>query len=154
LAQQRLQVTLAVSLHAPNQTLRQQLIPSAKHYPLPQLLQDCRTYMHTTGRRISFEYTLLSGVNDLPPHARELASLIRSAVDDLEFQAHVNLIPYNPISEADYQRPHPERVQTFVRQLEDHSIAVSVRQTRGLDQDAACGQLRGSFLEQSLGTSR
>ncbi len=145
LAQQDLQITLAVSLHAPNQDLRQQLIPAAAHYPLEALIQDCRDYMLRTGRRVSFEYTLLSGVNDLPPHARQLAELLRSASQS-GVQLHVNLIPYNPISEADYQRPHPARMEEFVRQLEQHQVRVSVRQTRGLDGNAACGQLRGSFL--------
>ncbi|MFQ3585935.1 MAG: 23S rRNA (adenine(2503)-C(2))-methyltransferase RlmN [Cyanobacteriota bacterium] len=146
LAQQDLQITLAVSLHAPNQELRQQLIPSAVHYPLASLIQDCRDYMLSSGRRVSFEYTLLGGVNDLPIHARQLAELLRSA-SQAGVQLHVNLIPYNPISEADYQRPHPTRVEEFVRQLEQYHVQASVRQTRGLDGNAACGQLRGSFLQ-------
>ena len=145
LAQQDLQVTLAVSLHAPNQDLRQRLIPSAAHYPLDALIQDCRDYMLRTGRRVSFEYTLLSGVNDLPIHARQLAQLLQQASRS-GVQLHVNLIPYNPISGADYQRPHPARVKAFVRQLEQHQVRATVRQTRGLDGNAACGQLRGSFL--------
>lgn len=145
LAQQDLQVTLAVSLHAPNQDLRQRLIPSAAHYPLDTLIQDCRDYMLRTGRRVSFEYTLLSGVNDLPIHARQLAQLLQQASRS-GVQLHVNLIPYNPISEADYQRPHPTRVREFVRQLEQHQVRATVRQTRGLDGNAACGQLQGSFL--------
>jgi 23S rRNA (adenine2503-C2)-methyltransferase len=150
LAQQDLQVTLAVSLHAPNQDLRQQLIPSAAHYPLDALIQDCRDYMLRTGRRVSFEYTLLSGVNDLPIHARQLAQLLQQASRS-GVQLHVNLIPYNPISEADYQRPHPTRVKAFVRQLEQHQVRATVRQTRGLDGNAACGQLRGSFLRSFQG---
>jgi 23S rRNA (adenine2503-C2)-methyltransferase len=145
LAQQDLQITLAVSLHAPNQDLRQRLIPSAAHYPLDALIQDCRDYMLRTGRRVSFEYTLLSGVNDLPIHARQLAQLLQQASRS-GVQLHVNLIPYNPISEADYQRPHPTRVREFVRQLEQHQVRATVRQTRGLDGNAACGQLQGSFL--------
>ncbi|MDX2272585.1 MAG: 23S rRNA (adenine(2503)-C(2))-methyltransferase RlmN [Cyanobacteriota bacterium] len=141
LAEQQLQVTLAVSLHAPSQLLREQLIPSAKHYPLEALLDDCRFYMQTTGRRISFEYTLLHGVNDQPPHARALAELLHQAAQS-GFRAHVNLIPYNPISLADYQRPSAAAIHQFVQQLESHQIATTVRQTRGLDQEAACGQLR------------
>ncbi len=149
LAHHHLQVTLAISLHAPNQRLREQLIPSAKHYPLDQLIQDCRLYMQTTGRRISFEYTLLGGVNDQAVHARELSTLILQAkVSGL--QAHVNLIPYNPISEADYQRPTVDRVNYFLQKLREYYIAASVRQTRGLDQDAACGQLRGTFMAKSV----
>ncbi len=136
-AQEHLQVTLAVSLHAPNQEVRAQVIPSADRYPMIALMDDCREYVEITGRRISFEYTLLAGVNDSGSQAEELAHLIRG------FQSHVNLIPYNPISDGDYQRPSEKAIQTFVRVLEDAKIAVSVRRTRGLEADAACGQLRG-----------
>lgn len=138
LAQYKLQATLAVSLHASNQKLRQQLIPSAKHYHLNALFDECREYVNSTKRRISFEYVLLAGVNDLPQHAIELAKHLRG------FQSHVNLIPYNPISEADYQRPDDTRIKTFSDILEDKHIAVSVRYSRGLGADAACGQLRSS----------
>jgi 23S rRNA (adenine2503-C2)-methyltransferase len=138
LAQHQLQITLAVSLHAADQTLREELIPSAKHYPLKTLLADCRDYVKITGRRITFEYILLADVNDLPEQAIALAELIKG------FQIHVNLIPYNPISEADYQRPTPERIQAFTDILEERHVAVSVRYSRGLQADAACGQLRAS----------
>jgi 23S rRNA (adenine2503-C2)-methyltransferase len=143
LAQHHLQVTLAVSLHASNQQLREKLIPSAKHYSLERLLDDCRDYVQITGRRISFEYILLAGLNDLPEHAVELAQHLRG------FQSHVNLIPYNPISEVDYQRPSPRRIQAFVEALEQHHIAVSVRRSRGLEKDAACGQLRASRITET-----
>ncbi|MGJ3251773.1 MAG: 23S rRNA (adenine(2503)-C(2))-methyltransferase RlmN [Elainellaceae cyanobacterium] len=138
LAQHQLQATLAVSLHASNQQLREQLIPSAHHYPLDDLLAECREYVQLTGRRVTFEYILLAGLNDCPEHADELAHHLRG------FQSHVNLIPYNPIQEVDFQRPNPQRIQAFVDRLEAHKIAVSVRQTRGLAADAACGQLRAS----------
>jgi 23S rRNA (adenine2503-C2)-methyltransferase len=138
LAQHQLQVTLAVSLHAPNQTLREQLIPSAHSYPIEDLLAECREYVEITGRRVSFEYILLAGVNDLPEHALELAKRLRG------FQSHVNLIPYNPIQEADYKRPNENRIQAFVKVLKQQQIAVSVRYSRGLEADAACGQLRVS----------
>ncbi|NMF66233.1 23S rRNA (adenine(2503)-C(2))-methyltransferase RlmN [Brasilonema octagenarum] len=136
LAQHQLQVTLAVSLHAPNQALREQLIPSARSYPIEDLLAECREYVKITGRRVSFEYVLLAGVNDLPEHALELARHLRG------FQSHVNLIPYNPITEADYKRPNENRIQAFVKVLKQQQIAVSVRYSRGLEADAACGQLR------------
>lgn len=136
LAQHHLQITLAVSLHAPNQALREQLIPSARPYPLADLLAECREYVETTGRRVSFEYILLAGVNDLPEHALELAKRLRG------FQSHVNLIPYNPIAEVDYKRPNRDRIQAFVQVLKQQQIAVSVRYSRGLEADAACGQLR------------
>ncbi|WP_414583498.1 23S rRNA (adenine(2503)-C(2))-methyltransferase RlmN [Scytonema sp. PCC 10023] len=138
LAQHHLQVTLAVSLHAPNQTLREQLIPSARPYPIEDLLAECREYVEITGRRVSFEYILLAGVNDLPEHALELVKRLRG------FQSHVNLIPYNPITEADYKRPNQNRIQAFVKVLQQQKIAVSVRYSRGLEADAACGQLRTS----------
>jgi 23S rRNA (adenine2503-C2)-methyltransferase len=138
LAEERLQATLAVSLHASNQALRQTLIPSARQYPLEQLLDECRDYVRLTGRRVTFEYILLAELNDCPSHAAELAKHLRG------FQTHVNLIPYNPIQEVDYKRPSPERIQTFMDILNDHHIAVSVRRSRGLAADAACGQLRAN----------
>ncbi|MCU0535920.1 MAG: 23S rRNA (adenine(2503)-C(2))-methyltransferase RlmN [Hydrococcus sp. Prado102] len=138
LAQHHLQVTFAVSLHASNQSLRQQLIPTAKHYTLDSLIEDCREYVQLTGRRVTFEYILLAGVNDLPEHALELAQLLR------RFQTHVNLIPYNPIQEVDYQRPSEQRIEAFASILRQKHIAVSVRYSRGLEADAACGQLRAS----------
>ncbi|MFP4133669.1 MAG: 23S rRNA (adenine(2503)-C(2))-methyltransferase RlmN [Halothece sp.] len=136
LAAEKLQITLAISLHASNQVLREQLIPSGGGYPLSKLITDCRDYVQKTHRRISFEYILLAGVNDTPNHAAELAQLLRG------FQTHVNLIPYNPISEVDYQRPDKKRIQAFQSALEDANIAVSIRYSRGLEADAACGQLR------------
>lgn len=138
LAEHKLQVTLAVSLHASNQRQREQLIPSAKHYPLDQLLAECREYVQITGRRVTFEYVLLAGVNDLPECALELVQHLRG------FQTHVNLIPYNPIAEVDYQRPSQKRINAFKTTLERHKITVSVRYSRGLEADAACGQLRAS----------
>ncbi|WP_414577362.1 23S rRNA (adenine(2503)-C(2))-methyltransferase RlmN [Anabaena sp. CCY 9402-a] len=136
LAEHHLQVTLAVSLHAPNQALREQLIPSARSYPIEDLMAECREYVEITGRRVSFEYILLAGVNDLPEHALQLAKRLRG------FQCHVNLIPYNPIQEVEYKRPKSDRIQAFVTVLQQQNIAVSVRYSRGLEADAACGQLR------------
>ncbi|MBW4478116.1 MAG: 23S rRNA (adenine(2503)-C(2))-methyltransferase RlmN [Tolypothrix brevis GSE-NOS-MK-07-07A] len=138
LAEHQLQVTLAVSLHASNQALREQLIPSAHSYKIEELLAECREYVEITGRRVSFEYVLLAGVNDLPEHALELAKRLRG------FQSHVNLIPYNPISEVDYKRPNSDRISAFLNVLKQQNIAVSVRYSRGLEADAACGQLRTS----------
>ncbi|WP_416667167.1 23S rRNA (adenine(2503)-C(2))-methyltransferase RlmN [Egbenema bharatensis] len=140
-AEHKLQVTLAVSLHASNQPTREQLIPSARQYPLEALLDECREYVQITGRRVTFEYILLAGLNDEPDHAAELAHHLRG------FQTHVNLIPYNPIQEVDYQRPDRHRIQTFTDMLKQHNIAVSVRYSRGLDADAACGQLRANKLK-------
>lgn len=142
LAQHHLQITFAVSLHASNQALREQLIPSAKHYPFAQLLADCRDYVAITGRRLTFEYILLAGVNDHRHQAQELAQALRG------FQSHVNLIPYNPIAEVDYQRPSVDRIQAFSEALAQQRVAVSVRYSRGLQADAACGQLRASQAQQ------
>ncbi|MEM9807226.1 MAG: 23S rRNA (adenine(2503)-C(2))-methyltransferase RlmN [Cyanobacteria bacterium P01_D01_bin.56] len=143
LAQHHLQVTLAVSLHASNQTLRTQLIPSAQQYPLHELLDECREYVAVTGRRVTFEYILLAGLNDCSENAAELADLLRG------FQSHVNLIPYNPIDEVDYQRPSRRQVTQFTDALKSAGIAVSVRYSRGLEKDAACGQLRASRVKHS-----
>ena len=134
----RAQFTLAVSLHAPNQQLRENLIPTAKAYPYDTLLEDCRHYLEVTGRRVSFEYILLGELNDRPEHAEELADRVGG------FQSHVNLIAYNPIEEEEFQRPSRERIDGFRRVLERRGVAVSLRSSRGLDQDAACGQLRRS----------
>ena len=139
LASFTLQVTLAVSLHAPDQALRVELIPSAKHYLLNQLVQDCRDYVQKTGRRVSFEYTVLAGVNDSPAQALALAQLLKG------FQSHVNLIPYNPIQDASYRRPSPHQLQTFLNILHQSGLAASIRRSRGLERDAACGQLRGQY---------
>ena len=134
----RAQFTLAVSLHAPNQQLREELIPTAHAYPYDDLLEDCRHYLAVTGRRVSFEYILLGNLNDRPQHAEELADRVGG------FQSHVNLIAYNPIEEEEFQRPSRERIEGFRRVLERRGVAVSLRASRGLDQDAACGQLRRS----------
>ena len=132
----RAQFTLAVSLHAPNQQLREELIPTAHTYPYDALLDDCRHYLAVTGRRVSFEYILLGELNDQPAHAAELADRVGG------FQSHVNLIAYNPIEEEEFKRPTPQRIEAFRRVLERRGIAVSLRASRGLDQNAACGQLR------------
>ena len=139
----RAQFTLAVSLHAPNQQLREELIPTASTYPYDALLEDCRHYLAVTGRRVSFEYILLGTLNDRPEHAEELADRVGG------FQSHVNLIAYNPIEEEEFQRPTPQRIHAFRRVLERRGVAVSLRASRGLDQNAACGQLRRQMRETS-----
>jgi 23S rRNA (adenine2503-C2)-methyltransferase len=144
LAKHKLQVTLAVSLHAPNDKLRQELIPSANRYLIAELLSECKEYVNQTGRRVTFEYVLLDRVNDYAQQAFELANLLRG------FQSHVNLIPYNPITDADYQRPSPQRVKAFADTLRDRNITASVRYSRGLEADAACGQLRANQSGSSI----
>ena len=132
----RLQFTLAVSLHAPNQLLRGTLIPSSKNYPIDELLNDCKYFFELTGRRVSFEYILLGDLNDKIEHAEQLAKLIGG------FQSHVNLIAYNPIDEESFARPKSRNIEVFKACLQRRGIAVSFRTSRGLDQNAACGQLR------------
>ncbi|KAL5561839.1 hypothetical protein UlMin_031586 [Ulmus minor] len=146
LASHKLQSTLAVSLHAPNQKLRESIVPSAKSYPLDALMQDCKNYFLETSRRVSFEYALLAGVNDAVEHATELAELLREWGGNY----HVNLIPFNPIEGSEYKRPSKRTVSAFVAALESRKITVSVRQTRGLDANAACGQLRNKFQKSPL----
>ncbi|KAL6131473.1 hypothetical protein ACLB2K_069848 [Fragaria x ananassa] len=146
LASHKLQSTLAVSLHAPNQKLRETIVPSAKAYPLSALMKDCSDYFNETSRRVSFEYALLAGVNDGVEHARELAELLHQWGKGY----HVNLIPFNPIEGSEYKRPSKRAVQAFAAALESGKITVSTRQTRGLDADAACGQLRNKFQKSPL----
>ncbi|XP_047954016.1 probable dual-specificity RNA methyltransferase RlmN [Salvia hispanica] len=145
LASHKLQSTLAVSLHAPNQKL-EQIVPSAKSYPLDALMNDCKQYLLETSRRVSFEYTLLAGVNDAVDHAIELAELLHKWGPGY----HVNLIPFNPIDGSEYKRPYRKAVLAFSAALESRKVTVSVRQTRGLDASAACGQLRNEFQKVPL----
>ncbi|KAH9702079.1 Elp3 domain-containing protein [Citrus sinensis] len=146
LASYKLQSTLAISLHAPNQKLRESIVPSAKSYPLEAIMKDCRDYFQETSRRVSFEYALLAGVNDQVEHAVELAELLH----EWGRGHHVNLIPFNPIEGSDYQRPYKKAVLAFAGALESHKITTSIRQTRGLDASAACGQLRNEFQKSPL----
>ena len=146
LAAHKLQATLAVSLHAPDQALRERLIPSAKAYPLDALLRDCRAYKKVTGRRVTFEYTLLAGENDSVEHAEALAALLRRNVGG---GCHVNLLPWNPVrgAEETHARPSANATRRFAEALErEKGITLTVRKTRGLEADAACGQLTGSFV--------
>jgi len=130
------QFTLAISLHASNQKIRETIIPSAKNYEIRNIVEDSKQFVKDTGRRVSFEYLMLSGVNDKLEHANELTSLLRG------FQCHVNLIQYNQIDEVDFKRASLNNLQLFKSRLSDNGIAVSLRKSRGLDKNAACGQLR------------
>ena len=145
LAEAGLQSTLAVSLHAPDQATREAIIPSAKAYPLDALLKDCVAYNTATGRRITFEYTLLAGVNDSEAHARKLAALLSSH----GLQSHVNVIPYNPVDDAQFDRPSNNACRRFTDALTAAGCGASVRRTRGSDAAAACGQLRNEFQKKA-----
>lgn len=134
----KLGVTLAVSLHAPNDELRRSIMPIANSVSMDQLMAACRDYVERTHRRITFEYAMIQNVNDGPEHARELASHIGKML------SHVNLIPVNPVKERDFKSSQKERVEQFSSILEDYGIEVTVRREMGRDIDAACGQLRRS----------
>ena len=130
------QFKLAISLHAPNQKIREMIIPSAFNYNINNIIQDCKQFVRDTGRRVSFEYLMLSGVNDKLEHAKELSNLLRG------FQCHVNLIQYNEIDDVEFKRVSTKNLQLFQSKLFNYGIAVSFRKSRGLDKSAACGQLR------------
>jgi 23S rRNA (adenine2503-C2)-methyltransferase len=137
LAQERLQVGLAVSLHAAEDELRDQLVPLNRRYPVAELLGACHAYTMQTGRRITIEVALIDGVNDSLQQARQLALRLQG------LNCHVNLIPLNPSPGAVY-RPSPRnKVNAFQRTLAEQEIAVTVRLRRGADIQAGCGQLRG-----------
>ncbi len=137
LADEPYQVKLAVSLHAPNDALRSQLVPINRRWPIDELLAACRRYVARTGRRITFEYVLIENVNDDERIAAELARRLRGLL------CHVNLIPYNPTPAAPlFRRPGPERIERFRAVLERYGIPATVRYSRGVEIAAACGQLR------------
>jgi 23S rRNA (adenine2503-C2)-methyltransferase len=135
------QFRLAVSLHAPNHELRQKLIPLEKKFPLPELLEALRRFDEAGGKRITFEYVMIDGVTDAPELADELAGVIR------EFNAFVNLIPFNPIPGTDWKPSRRARLDYFVERLERQGISAHVRESRGSDIAAACGQLRAEVTQ-------
>jgi 23S rRNA (adenine2503-C2)-methyltransferase len=137
LAERDLPLTLAVSLHAANDALRDELVPINRRYPIADLMAACREYLAATGRRLSFEWALIDGVNDRPSDAAELAALCRR----LRPRAHVNLIPLNPTPGWPTKGSPPARVRAFRDQLESLGVNATVRRNRGTDIDAACGQL-------------
>lgn len=141
LAEEDLQITLAVSLHAPNDAIRTQTMPIAKVYSMEQLLAACRRYAEKTKRRITFEYALIHGVNDRDEQARELAGKLK------ELLCHVNLIPVNDVKERNYCRSSSEQVKRFAAILNDTGVETTVRRKLGSDIDAACGQLRRSHIQ-------
>ena len=136
LAEKKLQLTLSISLHAPNDAMRSQMMPVNDAYPVAQLIAACRRYQKTTGRRVSFEYSMVRGVNDSPATAKELAALIRG------MGAHVNLIPINPVDGSPYSATDAENVKRFQTLLTDLGVNATVRRRLGSDISAACGQLR------------
>jgi len=145
------EVSLAVSLHAPNDALRDQLVPINRKYPIAMLLRSCRDYMAAQSDRnrvVTIEYTLIAGVNDRVEHARELAQLLR------DLPCKINLIPFNPFDQSDYRRPGGNAVSRFWQVLVDAGYIVTVRTTRGDDIDAACGQLVGQVVDRTRRSER
>jgi 23S rRNA (adenine2503-C2)-methyltransferase len=136
LAAEPLQLSLAVSLHAPNDELRSELVPINRRYPIATLMASIDHYIKETGRRVSFEYALMRGINDSDEIAHELAALLRGRL------CHVNIIPLNPVDVLPYERPDPAGIERFAGILRGAGIPTTVRYSRGLDIDAACGQLR------------
>lgn len=140
MAREGLEVGLSVSLHAPDNALRNQLVPINRRYPLERLLPACRLYIERTGRRVTFEYALIQGVNDSERHAVETARLLHGLL------CHINIIPVNPVAGCGYEPSSRERVLQFQETLVKHKIQTTVRLRRGVDIQAGCGQLRSRVL--------
>ncbi|MDY4508959.1 MAG: 23S rRNA (adenine(2503)-C(2))-methyltransferase RlmN [Candidatus Faecousia sp.] len=142
LAARKLQISLAISLHGPNNELRSKVMPVNKAYPIEELLAACRRYYDATGRRIHFEYAMIDGVNDTPECAKELLGRLKG------LGAHVNLIPLNHVEESPLQPSSREAVARFQKLLEDGGVTATVRRTLGGDIDASCGQLRRKYQKE------
>jgi len=144
-------VSLAVSLHAPNDEIRNQIVPINRRYPIQQLLQSAKSYIDAQSDRkrvVTIEYTLLAGVNDQPEHARELSTLLK------DFPCKINLIPFNHFPNSGFERPSGNAVSRFWQVLVDAGFIVTVRSTRGDDIDAACGQLVGEVVDRTRRSER
>lgn len=144
LAELKLQITLAISLHAPNDELRKTMMPIAYTYSIEQIMDACRYYLSQTARRISFEYSLVKGVNDSSECARQLIKLVHG------MNCHINLIPVNPIKERDYEQSEKNSIHNFKEILEKSGVNVTIRREMGRDIDGACGQLRQNHIEGML----
>ena len=143
LADEKLSITLALSLHASNQKKRLELMPVANKYDIHDVIDACKYYCDQTGRRVTFEYSLVGGVNDTDEDARELSQLIHG------MNCHVNLIPVNPIKERDYVQSNAAVIAAFKNKLEKNGINVTVRREMGRDIDGACGQLRKRYINEN-----
>jgi len=139
-----MQITLSVSLHAPFDDMRTKMMPINKKYPIAELIKACRDYVKTTGRRISFEYSLIKGVNDSPECAKALCELLKGML------CHVNLIPINTIEQSSYRKSDRKSIEDFKKIIEDHKITATVRRKLGADINAACGQLRRESKQMGL----
>ncbi|WP_127168594.1 23S rRNA (adenine(2503)-C(2))-methyltransferase RlmN [Xanthomonas sp. BRIP62415] len=146
-------VSLAVSLHAANDTLRESLVPLNKKYPIAELMESCARYLRGNKKRdsVTFEYTLMKGINDQPEHARQLARLMRQFDNAVQSKdaGKVNLIPFNPFPGTRYERSGETEIRAFQKILLDAQVLTMVRRTRGDDIDAACGQLKGQVMDRT-----
>ena len=143
LGDKKLQISLAISLHGPNNEIRNRIMPVNKAYPIEQLLPACRRYYEKTSRRIHFEYAMIQGVNDTPEHAKQLLALLKG------LPSHVNMIPLNHVEESPYKPSTKSAVAAFQKILEDGGVTATVRRTLGSDIDASCGQLRRKYTKQT-----
>lgn len=141
LAKEHLGLTLSVSLHAPNDEIRSGLMPVNRTWGIDELLRACRFYTKETSRRISFEYTMIDGVNDSDACAEELAARLHGML------CHVNLIPVNTVREKQYQKSRADRLRCFSEILQKRGLTVTVRRTLGEDINASCGQLRAAKMQ-------
>ncbi len=141
LAELKLQITLSISLHAPNDEIRNRTMPVNKRFPIDELLSACREYIEKTGRRITFEYAMIDGVNDSIDCARQLASRLRGML------CHINLIPVNEVDKTGYKKSGKKSLNAFCAYLNNHGITATIRRTLGSDINASCGQLRGKAKE-------
>lgn len=144
LADRSLQLTLAISLHAPNNSIRKKIMPIANKYDFDEVLEACRYYVEKTNKRITFEYALIEGINDSRENAMELSNKLRG------FLCHVNLIPVNKVIERDFEKSSKHKVEDFKNVLVSNGIETTIRRELGSDIDAACGQLRRSYLEKMI----
>ena len=143
LADEQLQITLALSLHASDDETRKSLMPIANKYSISEILDTCDYYFRKTGRRVTFEYSLVAGVNDTKDEADRLGRLLKN------MHGHVNLIPVNPIKEREYKQSDKKAIMDFKKQLESYGINVTVRREMGRDIDGACGQLRKRYMDEN-----
>jgi 23S rRNA (adenine2503-C2)-methyltransferase len=148
LGAEKLPVTLAISLHAARDELRDVLVPINRKYPVEELVKASQGYAEKTGRRVSYEWVLLAGVNDTERDAKELGRLLRRKL------AHVNLIPFNPVEDTPYRAPDRTSIRRFKEMVEGQGLNVTVRDTRGRDADAACGQLHERVMRQQAVAGR
>ncbi len=144
LAEENLQITLSVSLHAPDDETRSAIMPVNRTYGINQLMAACRQYADSTGRRVTYEYILLQGVNDSLRHADKLAGILKGSL------SHVNLIPFNQVDRTDFKRPSEETVKAFYDELCSLGVDVTIRREMGSDIDAACGQLRRRHIAAAM----